>query len=306
MIRIVSVLEKNRYRRLLAAICLALLNGCALMLVDDHQLVEIISLSKARLVTPDGQRLEFGPGDRKRVSLRRSRPDPTMMIFCPGSNKPENLFFMTRPNITFLLGNVLTFPVGHLIDIFFDTSYDYQSPVHLPPLCKANTQLSSTDNPPSKIFSRYVDPLDGESVVMSRVYKAKADDGSTTKFFFIIPGTSSHHILIIFMNPDFPCFDETSQLKITFQNGKKSHFPGDHEFSCTSLDGTGFRIDVKTFPKTAIKAIKVTYRSNHRHKGTLTITKTMNTRLSRLIRSAVKDAGRILRNEVKITDVIAH
>ena len=288
------------------AICLIALNGCALMVMDDHQTVEIISLSKARLVTPDGQRIEFSPNDKKQVSLKRSRPDPTMKIYCAGSNKPENTFFITRPGWAFLLGNFLMFPVGHLVDIFFDTSYDYQSPVYLPPLCQTKAQLSSTKNPLSKIFSRYVDPLDGESVVMSRVYKTKTDDGSTIELFFVIGGSSSHHVLIMFMNPDSPCLDETSQLGITFQNGKKSHFPRDQEFRCSSLDGTGFRVDVNTFPKAAIKAIKVTDPRNPHHNGAFAITKTMNTQLSRLIQSAVKDAGRILRNEVKMTDVIAH
>lgn len=283
------------------------------MLVGARQPVEIISPSKARLVTPHGESFHLDDGYNGLIYLKRSRTDPTMKIYCPGSNRPEYQPFRTKPNLVFLLGNFLIFPYGHIIDLFLDTSYDYQSSVSLTHICpsitKPNTRYpqkpkSAGSQKYAKIYSRYVDEFDGTSVVMSRTYHAKTDGGLTTSVRFFLSDSAYDHVYVFFTDRDSKCFDETSGLDMIFQNGERAHFVGGGDFECSRKGQIGFAIDASTFPSAPIKAIRVTYRHNHRYEGTFMIKKTMTPELSKLIRYAIKEAGLIFRNERKMKEVI--
>ena len=300
---------------LYVVICLVPIHGCALMLVGARQPVEIISPSQARLVTPYGESFHLDEGYNGLIYLKRSRPDPTMRIYCPGASRPEYQPFRTRPNLVFLLGNLLIFPYGHIIDLFLNTSYDYQDTVTLNHSCPSITgwgsraqQKSSSTTPQkyAKIFSRYVDEFDGTSLVMSRTYHAKTDDGRTIGLQFSLFDSAYDHVYVLFYDRDLKCLDETSHLDMIFQNGQRAHFIRTGDFECNGSGMIGFTIDVSTFPSAPIKAMRVTYRHAYNTKTSFMIKKTMTPELSKLIRYTIKEAGLIFRNERKMKEVMTN
>lgn len=151
-------------------------------------------------------------------------------------------------------------------------------------LLMAHEELPQAELIYEKISS--ADELSVPSMILSELYELKDDDsGEVVLSFYMFYDMPDQAFLTLRFREDSVCYDNASELEVTFADGNQKKYPSVGGVRCDSL--MVFLVNAKEFPLNQITAMKVERHLDGKHHNSKFVEKSMTQQISDFIQAVL-------------------